>query len=457
MSTRPTTFKLRNPSGARSAVTSTRAAIAGRLRNPATVVGLLLVATLSRVEAQEVPRPSITRQKVKQALPTAGNLRLGPVLLRVDANLTTEFVDNVNLGPAASEDIIITPSLGVTAIWPMTRQNTLRFRTSIGYLKYINNSVLDRQNLVISPDSALSFDIYSGDFRFNFHEQFSYQLETVSQGALAGVAQLPRFTNTVGASVLWDMNDVIWTIGYDHFDFITVGDAASTQGVLAQNTGQLDHSTDQVSTSASFKLSSVAIGGLEVVGSTSNYPDSSSADFSSLSVGPYIEYQLTPYTHLFVSGGYKLYSGSGGGAAAPGTLPGIAGNQSGFYAGASIVHTLNRYYRDRLDFGRSDEFDAFNGRAQTSYVRYSGTWELNQKMSLGIGLSYEDVNLVTGSLFNGGLGEKYSRIGASLSTAYRLTEHLDVGLAYRYTNRDSTIALLSFSQNSLTISLGYRF
>jgi hypothetical protein len=212
-----------------------------------------------------------------------------------------------------------------------------------------------------------------------------------------------------------------------------------------------------VATSASFKLSSVAIGGLEIVGATSNYPDSSSADFSSLTVGPYIEYQLTPYTHLFLSGGYKLYSGNGGAVAAAGTVPGIAGNQSGFYAGASIVHTLNRYYRDRLDFGRSDEFDAFNGRAQTSYVRYSGTWEVSQKMSLGIGLSYEDVNLVSGSLFNGGLGEKYSRIGASLSTAYRLTEHFDVGLAYRYTNKDSTIALLSYSQNSLTISLGYRF
>jgi hypothetical protein len=432
----------------------------GSLKWRGALVGaVFLFAPVLRTEAQEIPRPSITRQKVKQSLPTAGNLRVGPVLLRVDANFSAEYVDNVNLDQSKLDDVILTPSVGVTAIWPMTRQNTLRFRTSIGYSKYINNPALDRQNLLISPDSALSFDVYVGDFRFNFHDQFSFQQETVSQGSLGGLAQLPRFINTIGASVLWDMNDVIWTLGYDHYDFITVGDAANSQGAIAQNFGQLDHTTDQVATSASFKLSSVAIGGFEIVGATSNYPDAATANFSSLTLGPYLEYQLTPYTHLFVSGGYKAYSRDSGalGSTTTTTFGGAGGSQNGYYVNVSFIHTLNRYFRDRLDFGHNDEVDAYNGRARTDFVRYSGTWQVNRKLSLGFGLFYDNVDQISGNLFTNGLPEKFWRAGGSLSTGYRLTENLDVSLAYRYTKKDSNIPQFSYSQNSVTISLGYRF
>jgi hypothetical protein len=417
--------------------------------------GLLVLAGSLSASAQEVPRPSLTRQKTQQALPTVGNLRVGPVILRVDANLTTEFVDNVNLGAVSQSDLIVTPSVGVTAIWPMTRQNTLRFRASVGYQYYTQNSDLNRPNFLVSPDSALSFDVYVGDFRLNFHEQFSIQQDTSGQGT-AGVAILSRFTNTIGASVLWDLNEMIWTIGYDHFDFITIGSAANSQGDLALNTNQLDHTTDQVAASGAFKLSSIAIGGLEAALSTSSYPDSPSADFTSFTIGPFLEYQLTHYTHLYLSGGYKWYDGSPGAVGSTTAAP-QTGSTPGYYGIVSIVHTLNRYYRDRLDFGHSDEVDAFNGRAKSNFVRYSATWDLNQKLSLGFGASYARVNQVSGNLFNGSNPEIYSLIGASFNTGYQLTEHVNLGLTYRYTNKDSNLIGLSYSQNSLILSLGYRF
>ena len=286
--------------------------------------------------AQEIARPSVARQKAQQSLPTAGNLRVGKVLLNVDARLGMEFVDNVDLTPTGSSDMIVTPQIGVNATWAATKLNTLRFRASIGYSSYYNNPRLNQQNIQISPDSALSFDVYAGDVKINFHEQFSLQNTAVDQGGVSGVAQLARFTNVIGTRALWDMNDVIWSLGYDHFNFITVGQAESSTGSVAANIANLDHSTDQISTSASFRLNSVALGGLEVTGSSSKYPKSSASDFTSLSAGPFLELQLTRNTHVYASMGYRAFNSASGGFAGAVSLdpnvvvPARGGTQSGY-------------------------------------------------------------------------------------------------------------------------------
>ena len=173
-------------------------------------IPVALAALLSEhAEGQEVPRPSYARQKEKTSLPTLSNFRIGEVLLRVDAHLTTEFVDNVDLSATPKADFIVTPEVGISAVWAVTKLNTLRFRTALGYSYYFNNPRLNKQTTTISPDSALSFDLYAGDVKINFHNQFSLQQEAISQGTLSGVAQLERFTNTLGFSILWDTNDVV--------------------------------------------------------------------------------------------------------------------------------------------------------------------------------------------------------------------------------------------------------
>ena len=305
--------------------------------------------------------------------------------------------------------------------------------------------------------------MYAGDVKINFHEQFSLQDGSVDQGALSGVAQLGRFTNVIGARVLWDMNDVIWSLGYDHFNFITTGGADSSTGSVATSVAQLDHSTDQISSSASFRLNSVAIGGFEVTGSASKYPKSSASDFSSLSVGPFLELQLTRYTHMYAGAGYKAFISAGDGTAGAVSLnsnvavPSRGGTQSGYYANLSFIHALNRYYGDRLDIGRSDEADALNGRAQTSFIRYSSNWKVNSKVSLNFGLFLENVHEVTGTALNSLIPADYWRAGVTVGTGYRFTEHVGMGLGYQFTTKNSQRADQSYTQNSVTISLGYQF
>lgn len=422
-----------------------------------------LVALLSgHADGQEIPRPSYARQKEKTALPTISNFKIGEVLLRVDAHMTVEYQDNVDLSATPKADLILSPEVGISAIWAVTKLNTLRFRGALGYSYYFNNPNLNRQSTTISPGSALSFDLYAGDVRINFHDQFSLQQEAISQGTLSGVAQLERFTNTLGVSILWDTNDVVWSLGYDHYNFITLGDANSSSGSIVAAISNLDHSTDQVSGSAAVKLSSVLIGGIEATGAYSDYPKSSDSNFSSLSAGPYFEIQLTRYTHVFVSGGYRAYSS---GANAPGSVSvsgstaaqPASGDPTGYYANVSLVHRLNRYYSDRLDIGHSDDVEALNGHTQTNSVRYSANWRVNPTISISGGLFLEDVQIISGSALGGTVASDYWRFGASLSTGYKISQHVDATLSYQYYRKEAERSSESYVQNRITISLGYRF
>ncbi len=412
--------------------------------------------------AQEIPRPSYARQKQRTVLPTVSNFRIGEVLMRVDAHLSTQFTDNVDLSQTPKSDLLMNPEIGVNATWAVTKLNTLRFRAAVGYAYYLNSPLLNRQTMTISPDSALSFDIYAGDVKINLHNQFSLQQDAISQGSLSGVATVERFTNTAGFSVLWDTNDVVWNVGYDHYNFITLGGANSSSGSVASTLSTLDHSTDQVSVSVAVKLSTVLIGGIEGTAGYSDYPEQTDSNYSAISFGPFFEMQLTKYTHVFMSGGYKgYYSGAnavGSVAVSSATAAQPSqGDPTGYYANVGFVHRLNRYYSDRLDFSHSDDVDALGGHSATDTIRYSGSWRVNRRLALGIGLFIEDVRILAGSALGGTVASDYSRVGASLSTGYQLTEHLDLALSYQYFRKTAERESESYSQNSVTISLGYRF
>ena len=432
------------------------------VRGCAAVPFALLALLSGHADGQEIPRPSYARQKEKTALPTISNFKIGEVLLRVDAHLTTEFVDNVDASSTPKADLIVTPEVGISATWAVTKLNTLRFRGGLGYSYYFNSPRLNRQTTTINPDSALSFDVYAGDVKINFHDQFSLQQEAISQGTLSGVAQIERFTNTIGTAVLWDTNDVVWNLGYDHFNFLTLGGANSSSGATATAISNLDHSTDQISASASVKMSSVLIGGVEGTEAYSDYPKSPDSNFTSISAGPFFEFQLTRYTHVFLSGGYKGYFA---GANAPGSVSVsstsaaqvAAGNPGGVYANFSLIHRLNRYYSDRLELSRTDEVEALSGHVQSNSARYSGNWRVNQTVSLGTGLFFDDVHVVSGSALGGSVASDFIRYGATLNTGYRISQHVGVSLAYQFLKKEAVRSSESYVQNRITISLGYQF
>jgi hypothetical protein len=265
----------------------------------------------------------------------------------------------------------------------------------------------------------------------------------------------------VGVSILWDLNAVILTLGYDHYNFLTFGVAEASSGISEGNLKQLDHSTDQISASAALKINSTTKAGLEASLSHSNYPNNSAADFTSLNVGPFMQAQITRFTSVLMGAGLKGYSFENGSPDNSGTAAVVPGHQSetnsGYYASIGLTHRMNRFYTDRLDAGHEDQVDALSGRTESNYIRYSSSWALSGRFVLGLGLFLEDVRISDGNSLIGAPPSDFLRCGFQFDTGYKLTERIHATLAYQFTKKEADDPGQNYKQNRVSIGFSYRF
>ncbi|MEY2493389.1 MAG: hypothetical protein QOH24_2340, partial [Verrucomicrobiota bacterium] len=207
----------------------------------AVLVSLLFAATMIR--AQDAIRPSLAGEAAAEARRQSidkipYNLQLGPIKFRFSATMGIEYNDNVNLAEDSSafflsptgpilvttkpqSDFILRPQVNVDALWPITQLNTLKLDLGVGYAFYLDHSNYNTNGVLVSPGSQLAFDIFVNDFRINIHDRFSLEQDPVAEVALSNVADYGRFQNTAGISVLWDLNQAVVTMGYDHYTFIS--------------------------------------------------------------------------------------------------------------------------------------------------------------------------------------------------------------------------------------------
>ena len=405
------------------------------------------------------------------------NLKVGPIALTLNAGLGIEFQDNINLTSKNTQsDLILRPYLGMSGVWQVTKLNSLEMRTTLGYTKYLEHSDLDTENLTIAPDSAIRLNIFIGDIKLVLHERFSLEEDPITEGGVSGVAKLGRFTNTVGATALWDMNDVIWSLGYDHYDFITTGNTANTNGDADQNLSSLDHSTEQLSTAFVFKLAPTTNVGIEGTASLSQYRHNPNGDSTMFMIGPFLDMQLTRYTHLNFSGGYQLYNSdddnnaptpevlSSSGVSGFSTVPRSSSHRSngdgaGYYFSVALTHRLNRPYSDRLSVSRELQIGLLADRTETFTISYTGNWAMNRRMSLTSYLFYENVHETGQGAGSYGTSQlpDYQRFGATISTSFQLTKKMNVGINYQFTKQLSDISTLDYTQNRVSLQFGYQF
>lgn len=431
---------------------------------------LMLLFSLSVFDlarGQEIARPSQTRTPPEPEAPRPANMHVGKLALNVDAAFETEYVDNVYLSRTDTlSDIILHPQVGIAASWPLTKRNTLRLHTTFGFTKYLENPILDNQQITVSPDSALDFTVYAGDFRFALHDSFAIESETLYSGSLSGVASLPRFTNTAGLSVLWELADVELSVGYDHYNFVTLGSAVTNDQTRSRDLSNLDHSTDQFSALTALNFS-WGNAGVEATYSVSSYPENPSADFQSVTAGPYVKWQITRVTSMQASAGYKHYSFEG----APQPVFSLDNNglvqqslkqspgteRDGLYANVAFLNRLNRRLTSRLELGHDDQVDALSGRTQIDFARESLTIPVNARFSLNCGASWQDVQQSAANPLFGEQADNFRLFNATLSTGFRLTPHVTASLGYQITRRFGDDPLRDYTQNRVNIGLHYNF
>jgi opacity protein-like surface antigen len=436
------------------------------------VVSLLLCAGgISR--AQDAVRPSLAGEAAAEARKQSidkipYNLQAGPMKFRFSATMGLEYNDNVNLAEDGSftfpstigpitirtepqEDVILRPQVNINAIWPLTQLNTLRLDLGVGYSFYLDHSNYNTNAILISPNSQLAFDIFVGDFRINLHDRFSLQQDPIAEIALSNVADYGRFENTAGVSVLWDLNQAVVTLGYDHYNFVAIND----------DFDYLDRNADIFSGSIGFTPTSMMTVGVEGNVVDTYYDQNILNDSWTYSAGLFLETQITSNLKIRIAGGYQWIDFDNTG------LVNDAHDLDDYYANLVISHRVNSVFTHNLAIGHESTLGVNSNYVKLSYVRHTANWNIFYHTLFSTELFYEKADdsggqgvslLIPGvPIINPFAAEHVHRYGGALTLGYQLTPHVTLGLRYQYTQKDSDQPLRDYRQNRVAIDGTYSF
>ena len=429
------------------------------MKNLPVILAVLGLLAFQTAFAQELPRPSMAREDQKSTnLPTDYNMKAGPVLLNFTGSVEGDYVDNIGLTNTNTQsDFLITPEVGINAQWPITQVNNLSLTTSIGYTKYLIHPEFDQSHILVSPDSALSFDVYTGDFKINFHDSFSYQQDPVDEAALSNVVNFDRFENIAGIGVLWDLNKVILNLNYDHINFVSTG-LQTSSGQNLPDPGVLNYAADQVSASGELHVSSTFIAGLEAAASQRVYDDFS-GDYDQLSAGPFFKVQITDHIKAQVSGGYQYIDSPSNSffPAADDQFIGPAeggGSHGGYYFNVTLDHEVNKYFLQRLALGHELELGFLAEESEDSYINYSASWHVNSHLNIALTLGYQDVQEIGGGLID---ASSFDLLSAGVQANFPVTKSLSGAVIYQFNDKMAGASDQSYTQNRVGLLLTYHF
>src|ERR1043166_5039754 len=441
----------------------------------------LLLAVPALVRAQDAVRPSLAGEAASEArrqdvgrIPY--NLLVGPVRFRIGASVGVEYNDNINyaedgtaiipspvghivLTTHSEDDVIIHPQINFDAIWPVSQINTLRLDIGVSYAMYLNHSDANTNGLLVAPGSQIAFDFFIGDFRINVHDRLSVQQDPIAQAAISNTRDYGRLENYAGLSVLCDLNQILLTFGYDHYNYVST-------------TSQFDYlnrQAEQVYGSAAYRVTDTFTLGAEGAAVFTYYDNQMVlSDSITYSAGAFAQIQLTNNLRVRVAGGYQWMHFDRDLVVFDLGLPfGIIfapdeKHVNDFYVNGLITHQINAAVSQSISVGHEHQLGINSNAITLNYVRYTVNWKVIRDTLLTTEFFYEDADDSGGFAgfdSNTGLpsGEHLHRYGGALTIGYQLTPHVTLGLRYQYTNKESDLVLRDYTQNRVSLDATYSF
>ena len=260
-----------------------------------------LLATGEIVRGQEALRISmagdLAAEAQKQAASTVGyyNVLTGPVAWRFFSGLEMDYNDNVRLqSQDAQSDFIFRPNANVQMHWPVTQVNDLNLSVAAGYSAYVQHSDLDQ--FFVNPGSGISFNIYSGDFVINLHDQIAITENAYQNQSANGNATYASLQNTAGVNALWDLDKAVVNLGYDHGNYVA----------LNSSQGQPDAASENFFLNGGMRPVSGILAGLEAGGGLIHYSGSTATtpDATQWNVGAFCTATISEYLQARLDAGY---------------------------------------------------------------------------------------------------------------------------------------------------------
>ena len=321
-------------------------------------------------------------------------------------------------------------------------------------MRYLQHADAVNDDIYVTPGSQLAFNVYVADiFRINFHDSFALLQDPVDQPDLSNVTDFGRFTNTVGVTVVADLNALVLTGGYDHFNYIS----------LNSDYDFLNRSSDSINASAVYKLAPRTFIGIEGTLAYTDYDQDVQNDSVGGTIGGYFDITFGPYLRLTARGGYQYADfkhsyeefnqfSADGRAFAEGTQFHDDETLSDFYWNLTLNHRINAYLTESLSAGRENDLGLTSNYITENYVRYSIAWRAMNNLTIGGDAFYEN-DQESGGLFD----EHLQRYGVTGTVGYQFTLKLTASVYYGYLRKDSDEGDRSYYQNTAGVNVDYRF
>jgi hypothetical protein len=371
------------------------------------------------------------------------NLQWGPVRFKTQTGLGLAYTDNVFYSDRnRSEDLLVNPEIDLRALWPITELNTLKLSLGLGYEWYLNNTQLNSDGPLINPDSELLFNVFVGDFRITLREKFSYEESLFYNSSAASerffnfsdVGKFVRWNNLAGVGVIWDLNKVILSAGYDHENF----DAVTTEFEY------LDRASEWFTASAAFRLGDKVQTGLEGQASLHDYDQETTLnDNSRARGGPFIELTTEEKISLRAGGGFETAQ-----------FDASAADNNDFedYYAYATVRQETRLFTHALTAGREHLLGDNANNLRLTRVRYSISSPIIRHVDLGGNLS---VNFA--DEFGGAYKEEFTYYRAGVGLSYQFHKHWRTGLGYDFFLKNSDLPLRDFYRNLVTWEVAFSY
>lgn len=425
----------------------------GAQRRPACWAALLMcwAGGQASLQAQQALQASLAGEAASRARKISDaqqpyNIKAGPISARFGAGLGFEYNDNIGVNSSGGQsDLIIRPSANMSVSWPITEYNQLNFTASVGYQKYVSHSQFDNFFITASPDTGLSFDVFIGDVRVNFHDRFSYQQDPLGQASVSGgvnngnnnTAGFGTAQNTVGLSADWDLNKLTLSAGYDHNNIFYIGSVATQQ----------DSSSEYFFLRGTLMVRDGLNTGLETTVGLTSYEQNVQNNSRQLTIGPFVNWRLSEFLRLSARAGYLTTTYE---------RTGVTANSSetpNYYGNLSIEHTLNNFINHQLTIGESVSQGVNSDSVATFSVNYGLSWRAFRATSISPTFSYEhgkEAGLNTTS-------QTFDRFSAGIGFGYQITRKLSSSLRYSFTSKTSNLAGFNYTANSVALNFNYSF
>ncbi|MFN3408703.1 MAG: hypothetical protein ACK45B_06895 [Limisphaerales bacterium] len=396
---------------------------------------------LLSLPAQQALRSSLASEQAaaarKKSLNLPYNLELDPVRLRFHASTSLEYNDNVNYRATNPEDDwILRPMLGVQAVWVMTERNSLEVALDCGYEHYFNGTRQSRPVVAGDQNSGLFFNLFVGDFAITLRDVFLMSQETSGDPSAGGVANVWRLENTLGATVAWDLRDIILQVNYDHKSYLPLDDQFK----------YLRYEADLASARSTFFLNPALAVGLDLGAGWTDYRDARLSDYSHYSLGPFVLYQVTDALEARLGAGQVYYDFE------PSSFLTNATSQSSVYVDASLRQRLTPRTGHSLSLGQSLSADLNGTPVKMLYVRYAMTLNIIQYWSFAPTFSWED-----GEQTRGVTSESFTRYTGGLTVGRQLGPKLSASVGWFFQIKQSDVSAFEYTQNRLVLGARYQF